>query len=202
MNIKHLPFCLSSGLVLGSCLLVIAIAPKAQAQAAIQSDITGNIITNLSDITGPIVTTSDIAGGAFAPGAGRRTYLAFRNSSVEVAVNQAALSLNSQLGQPLASLLTATGNVDVSASQLETGLINATGGPSATTARSLSSSLRGLTAGGRVNPAKLAAAVAAYNALIDSSDGLFLRNPPEELLSIQSLLGALVNAGLGAGGGQ
>jgi len=205
MNIKRLH--LGLGLALGSSLLLSGTLP-AQAQ-----------VGNQSDVTGAAITTSDIAGGAFAPSGGGGTVTAFTSPSIAAAVNQAAASLNAQVSQgtlpvaatiglttsipatvlqALQSVLTGTGDVAVTLSSIESALANAPGAPSTTLVRNLLSSLQGLTAGGTVSPAQLVATVEAYNALIDASSGEFLGNPPPELLAIQSALSTLVNASLAA----
>jgi len=58
----------------------------------------------------------------------------------------------------------------------------------------LAKSLLGLLRGDKVNPKKLLAAVAAYNALIKASSDDFLLNPPAELTAIRAVLAELVNA--------
>lgn len=221
------------GLALGSSLLLSGTLP-AGAQTGNQSDVTGAIITtgdiaggafapqvgNQSDVTGAITTTGDIAGDAFAPrfGGGGGAVARFTNPDIAAAVNQAAVSLNAQVAegtlavaatsapttsisaavqQILQSLLTGTDD-DASSSQIESALANAPGAPDTTLVQNLVSSLQGLTAGGTVSPTGLAAAIEAYNALIDASGGEFLGNPQPELLAIQSALSTLVNAALAA----
>lgn len=205
MNIKRLH--LGLGLALGSSLLLSGTLP-AQAQ-----------VGNQSDVTGAMITTSDIAGGAFAPSVGGGTVTAFTSPGIAAAVNQAAASLNAQVSQgtlpvaatsgpttsipatvlqALQSVLTGAGDVAVALSSIESALANAPGAPSTTLVRNLLSSLQGLTAGGTVSPAQLVATVEAYNALIDASSGEFLGNPQPELLAIQSALSTLVNASLAA----
>jgi hypothetical protein len=202
MKIKreHLPL----GFALG-CSLVLGGTLPAGAQTG-----------NQSDITGVITTTSDIAGGAFAPGG---TITTFTNPDIQAAVDEAAALISTQLAggalpvaatntpitsisatvqQSLQSLLTETGNVAAVSSQIESALINAPGATNTTEnttlVRNLITSLQGLTAGGSVSPPELVAAAEAYNAVIDASNGAFLTNPPPELLAIQSALSRLVNA--------
>ncbi len=206
MKIKreHLPL----GFALG-CSLVLGGTLPAGAQTG-----------NQSDITGVITTTSDIAGGAFAPGG---TITTFTNPDIQAAVDEAAALISTQLAggalpvaatntpitsisatvqQSLQSLLTETGNVAAVSSQIESALINAPGATNTTEnttlVRNLITSLQGLTAGGSVSPPELVAAAEAYNAVIDASSGDFLTNPPPELLAIQSALSRLVNAALEA----
>ncbi|MBD1941525.1 hypothetical protein H6F50_04010, partial [Coleofasciculus sp. FACHB-712] len=124
MNIKRLSLNLGLGLALGSSLLF---SETAFAQTS------GN-----SDVTGPIMTTSDVVNGAFIPDRGGRGRLAFRTAAIASAVNQAAASVNSQTANnSLGNVLTGTGNVAASASQLESGLVNATEGINPTLARNV-----------------------------------------------------------------
>lgn len=172
-------------------------------------------VGNQSDVTGAIITTSDIAGGTFTPSSrGRGTKAVFARSSVQVAVNRAAANAIAQLKgnsitsltgapitpstqQTLLSVLTSgSGQGNVGISQIANALNSAQGGFTGNQVRQLAASLGGLLANGRVNPAKLAAAVNAYNAVINASSAQFLNNPPPELRAIQSVLSQLVNTAL------
>jgi hypothetical protein len=200
MNVKHLPLHWGLGFALALSSLVSG-TPQAQAQSG-----------NFSDITGNIITTSDIAGG-FSPGGDRKVILVFRTGEIRDSVYNAANAVNQLLaagnlpvvatGAPTAIPVTVqrnlrivlTGTGDNSAGvtpQLESALVNAGSNP--TIARNLASNLQNLTAGERVNAARFAAVVQAYNALINSSNAEFLRNPPEEFRAIQSVLSILLNA--------
>ena len=199
MNIRHLPLRLTLGFALAISSIVSDI-PKAQAQS-----------NNQSDITGTIITTSDVVGG-FAPGGGRRVVAAFRTPEIKNAVDAAANSVNGQLAQgnlpvvatvsssaipaavqqSLQCVLTRIGDVEDCVTQIETALVNA--GASPIISRNLLSSLLGLTAAGQVDPAKFRAVVQAYNALINTSSADFLGTPPEELRAIQAVLAVLLNA--------
>lgn len=202
MNIRHLPLQFGLSLVLGMVGVVSGTVP-AQAQSG-----------NFSDITGTIITTSDVVGG-FGAGGGAETVIAFSTDEIEDAVNGAASSVNELLAtnrlpvvdtggtptpipaavqQNLAVVLTSTGNVDAAVVQIETGLVNAGANP--TLARNLAFSLRGLTSRGAVEPAQFQAVIEAYNALINASSFEFLEEPPEELRAIQSVLSILLNAAL------
>ena len=64
----------------------------------------------------------------------------------------------------------------------------------------LAQSLLGLLQGNKVDPKRLLAAVAAYNALIKASSAEFLQNPPPELITIRAVLSELVNAAQSAQG--
>lgn len=182
---------------------LLAAMPPVQAQSG-----------NFSDVTGSIITTSDIAGG-FSPGGDRIVRLAFRTNAIASAVNNAAVAVNQQLaarnlpiaanGLPTAIPATvqqtvecaSTGNGDVAAcvGQIEQGLIN--GGANPVLARNLALSLDRLTVRGEVEPGRLVALVRAYNALINNSNAQFLSSPPEELRAVQSVLSILLNAAYG-----
>lgn len=169
---------------------------------------------NGSDITGAIVTGSDITGGGFAPFGGSGG-LFFSSKEVGDAVNIAATSINTELAsqtfqvaatnnitiprsiqikQTLVSLLTNAENADASAIQLQNSLENIAGAPDPTAIRNLVSSLKGLTASDKVNPAQFVAVINAYNAIIDRSNDQFLNNMPEELRTVQSVLSSLLTA--------
>lgn len=183
---------------------LMALGPKAEAQSG-----------NFSDVTGNIITTSDIAGG-FSPGGDRIVKLAFRTNAIAGAVNNAAVAVNQQLAArnlPVAAngALTAipaevqqtvecasTGRaeeVTACVGQIERGLVN--GGANPLLARNLALSLERLTIRGQVEPGRLVALVRAYNALINNSNAQFLSSPPEELRAIQSVLSILLNAAYG-----
>lgn len=190
------------GLVVAFCGLMAGISP-AQAQSG-----------NFSDVTGSIITTSDIVGG-FSPGGDRIVRLAFRTNAIASAVNNAAVAVNQQLaarnlpiaanGLPTAIPATvqqtvecaSTGSGDVAAcvGQIEQGLIN--GGANPVLARNLALSLDRLTVRGEVEPGRLVALVRAYNVLINNSNAQFLSSPPEELRAVQSVLSILLNAAYG-----
>lgn len=206
---KKIPLCL--GFALGSVLLSGTL--PAQAQSG-----------NQSDISGASVTSSSITSGAFTPqyssngsgGSGSFTEIKFADPSAVANVNKAAGAVSSQLGlgkvpviatnispntvisaavqQLLESVLTKTGNVNANSKQIVNALTNTPGSTSTTLAQKLVSKLKGLTAGGKVSPTQLVAAVKAYNAVIDTTSNGVLSAPPQELLAIQSVLATLVNA--------
>jgi hypothetical protein len=70
----------------------------------------------------------------------------------------------------------------------------AKGGSEETIVLQLAKSLLGLFRGYKVDPKRLLAAVAAYNALIKASRAEFLKTPPPELLAIREILSQLVEA--------
>ena len=200
MKIK---FPLQFGLGLAIAICGASGIPQAQAQSG-----------NFSDVTGNIITTSDVVGG-FSPGGDRITRLAFRTSAIANAVNNAASRVNQQLAtrnlpivangaltaipasvqESVACASTGSGNAGACVSQIEQGLVN--GGANPLLARNLALSLDRLTANGQVEPARLVGLVRAYNALINNSSAQFLSNPPEQLRAVQSVLSILLNAAYG-----
>jgi hypothetical protein len=186
-----------------ACLGLMAVGNQAQAQSG-----------NFSDVTGNIITTSDIAGG-FSPSGDRVVKLSFRTNAIASAVNNAAVAVNQQLASrnlPIASngaptaipaevqqvvecASTGSGDVAACVSQIERGLVN--GGANPVLARNLALSLERLTVRGEVEPGRLVALVRAYNALINNSNAQFLSSPPEELRAVQSVLSILLNAAYG-----
>ncbi len=201
MNIKNLPLHFGLGLALAIS-GVVSGTPQAQAQTG-----------NQSDVTGTIVTTSDMVGG-FSPGGDRRLNQAFRTTAIQNAVNTAAASANQLLAQgnlPIVAIgprtaisevaqknlecaCTRSGNSKSCVSEIERDLVNAGANP--TLARNLALSFEGLTAGGKVEAPRLVAAVRAYNALVSNSSAEFLSNPPESFRAMQSVLGILLNSAL------
>jgi hypothetical protein len=91
MNNKQFWLCLSLGLGFGTAFMFVA-APQA-------------IAGNFSDVGGSILTTSDLAGGAFAP-SGNRSRTRFNSSKIQAAVNQTAQDLNSRLGSDSLPVIT------------------------------------------------------------------------------------------------
>ncbi|MFB8789876.1 MAG: hypothetical protein U7123_13735 [Potamolinea sp.] len=201
MNIKNLPLHLGLGFALAISGIVSG-TPQAQAQTG-----------NQSDITGTIVTTSDMVGG-FSPGGDRRLNQAFRTTAIQNAVNTAAASANQLLAQknlPIVAIgprtaiseiaqqnlecaCTRSGNFRNCVTEIERDLVNSGANP--TLARNLALSFEGLTAGGKVEAGRLVVAVRAYNALVSNSSAEFLSNPPESFRAMQSVLGILLNSAL------
>lgn len=199
MNVKHLPLHVGLGLALAVA-GVVAQTPLARAQTG-----------NQSDITGPMVTTSDIVGG-FNPGGDRRRDIAFPTSAIQNAANGAAVSINQQLEQRnlpvvvtdtrtaisaivqqnLAVILTNTGNVDASVTLIINNLVSA--GADRTLAQNLVSSLVGLTGRGRVSARQFLVVTRAYNAFIQNSPIELFSNNPDSLRAIRAILSILLNA--------
>lgn len=203
MNVRRLSLQLGLGFAL-AILGVVSQTPQAQAQRG-----------NLSDVTGAIITTSDIVGG-FSPSGGGELIISFRTEEIENSVNSAAGTVNDQLQarnlpiiaigpqtaipaavqQTLEAVMAGSGDVDAGVTQIANSLASAGADP--TLAQNLASSLAGLTDGGSVDPAQFRSVVQAYNALIANSNADFLRNPPEFLRGIQSVLSILLNAAFAA----
>ncbi|MBO3463500.1 hypothetical protein G7B40_009990 [Aetokthonos hydrillicola Thurmond2011] len=210
INIKHFPFRLSVSLTFVAVMLFHACLP-AQAQTG-----------NQSDVTGSIVTTSDVSGGRFSPskteGGGGR--VEFENNTIETSVNQSAgivlnqlainnlslptgQSISPQIQQAVLSLLTTVPSSNGNQSQIVNELSAGGNASTRVEVRQLVNSLKGLiktiSRNGnnsqiKVNPSKLLGAVNAYNKLINNSSAEFLNNPPPALLAIQSVLSQLLNS--------
>ncbi|OKH22639.1 hypothetical protein [Chroogloeocystis siderophila] len=185
---------LSIGLTLGTSLLVFAIPAPAQ---------TGNA----SDVTGAIITTGDIAGGAFAPSL-TRSGTRISKAALLLALRQAISIISAQLAQgtlPVAVPGVAIASIPNTVQQTLLAVLTGTGDPTAlesaiaslvddpALAAELVAALQGLFDNTTASPANLLAAVQAYNAVIDAS-GSALSNPSPELVAVQSVLTALVSA--------
>lgn len=201
MNIKHLPLHLTLGFALGIS-GVVSQTPLAQAQSG-----------NQSDITGAIITTSDIAGGFNFSGGDRQRIIAFASTGIQTAVNSAAVSINQSLQQRslavvatdasqtaisvtvqqnLLVILTNTGNVNTTVTQYVNGLVSA--GANRTISQNLVISLVGLTAKSKVEAAQCQRVIRAYNVFIENSSIEVFTNNPDELRAIRSVLAQLLNA--------
>jgi hypothetical protein len=164
---------------------------------------------NQSDITGPILSTSDFAGQTL-PITTTVTVTGFQGGEpAQISVNQAAASVNTQLadnnltsptGTPipaavqelLLSILTGDAQAGNNINAVTAALYSAPGAPPLNVIQDLLASLEKLTKDKKVVPAKLLAAVQAYNAMILASNEEFLGNPPAELRAIQASLAKLV----------
>lgn len=168
---------------------------------------------NQSDITGPILSTSDFAGQTISlPITTTVTGLGFQGGEpAQISVNQTAASVNTQLAnngltsptgtpisptvqQPILSILTADAQAGNNITAVTAALTTVPGAPPLSFIQNLLDSLNGLTSGGAVNPANLLAAVQTYNEMILASNEAFLASPPAELRAIQASLAALVEA--------
>ncbi|MFN9736909.1 MAG: hypothetical protein ACK544_24245 [Microcystis sp.] len=164
---------------------------------------------NQSDITGPILSTSDFAGQTIPTTT--VTGLGFQGGEpAQISVNQTAASVNALLasnnltsptGTPipaavqelLLSILTGDAQAGNNINAVIAALSTVPGAP-LDIIEDLLNRLEGLTSDNTVNPVKLLAAVQAYNAMILASNEEFLRNPPAELRAIQASLAKLVEA--------
>jgi hypothetical protein len=163
---------------------------------------------NQSDITGPVLSTSDFAGQTIPTTT--VTVTGFQGGEpAQISVNQAAASVNTQLadnnltsptGTPippaiqelLLGILTGDAQAGNNINAVTAALYSAPGAPPLNVIQDLLASLEKLTRDEKVVPAKLLAAVRAYNAMILASNEEFLRNPPAELRAIQAFLAKLV----------
>jgi hypothetical protein len=92
----------------------------------------------------------------------------------------------------LLSILTGDAQAGNNINAVTAALYSAPGAPPLNVIQDLLASLEKLTRDEKVVPAKLLAAVRAYNAMILASNEEFLRNPPAELRAIQAFLAKLV----------
>jgi hypothetical protein len=202
VTIKYFSAHLNAGLALGAFLIFLQTASPAPAQNG-----------NQSDITGPIPTTSDLAGGAFTTttGTGGTETVFTGGATAQTSVNQAATTVSSQLsagtlsavsgGSISAPAQTAVYNImaantctGASVSAVTNALTSGPGAPPEPAVQNLAKTLVCLLKGGKVTPAKLLSAIRAYNATIDASNAVFLSSPPAELLAIQAALSKLIAA--------
>ncbi|MCA2620161.1 MULTISPECIES: hypothetical protein [unclassified Microcystis] len=165
---------------------------------------------NQSDITGPILSTSDFAGQTIPTTT--VTGLGFQGGEpAQISVNQAAASVNTLLadnnltsptGTPIPpavqesilSILTGDAQAGNNINAVIAALYAVPGAPPLNVIEDLLALLERLTKDKKVVPAKLLAAVQAYNVMILASNEEFLRNPPAELRAIQASLAKLVEA--------
>jgi hypothetical protein len=94
--------------------------------------------------------------------------------------------------QSILSILTGDAQAGNNINAVTAALYSAPGAPPLNVIQDLLASLEKLTRDDKVVPAKLLAAVLAYNAMILASNEEFLRNPPAELRAIQASLAKLV----------
>ncbi|MFM8300709.1 MAG: hypothetical protein ACKN9A_20615, partial [Microcystis aeruginosa] len=145
---------------------------------------------NQSDITGPILSTSDFAGQTL-PITTTVTVTGFQGGEpAQISVNQAAVSVNTQLAdnnltsptgtpipapiqQTLLSIVTGDAQAGNNINAFIAALSTVPGAP-IDLIQDLLDSLNGLTSDNTVNPVNLLAAVQAYNAMILASNEAFL----------------------------
>jgi hypothetical protein len=182
------------------CCALLCTVSKARAQR--------NPNVQASDISGPPVTSGEIAGGIFAPSPGPVATLA--NATVQAAVVGAMTSVSAMLS---AGTMTTLGGVAISpavqaqllavltSNSPTTGpaakladAINSAGAGAPAAVQALVTSLSGL----GMNPAQLPTAVGEFNNLVQVASPAFLANPPQEFLAIQAVLNALVTAAAAA----
>ncbi|MCG8367187.1 MAG: hypothetical protein MJA27_28100 [Pseudanabaenales cyanobacterium] len=178
------------GLGLGAALLLLGSAWPVWAQSG-----------NLSDVTGAIVTTGDIAGGSFQPG-GRGgaapVSRLYANPNAQGAVNTALANATPQLQEILG--VTATDIAGPSADQTQTlinTLSNTAKGVSVSQAEQLVAALVQIWQSQSVSPTQLLNAVTAFNDIVNTADNDYILNPPTSLQQIRAVLNPLVLAALG-----
>lgn len=164
---------------------------------------------NQSDATGPIPSTSDAAGNLTQPLSGSQTV--FQGANTQVNVNQAAATVTTQLStntlttstgsaipapaqQNVLNVLTDGTTQAASVEAVSTALSTAPGAPPPAVVQNLLANLQGLLKDRKVTPAKLLAAIRAYNAMILASNEEFLKQPPAELIAIRAALDQMIAA--------
>ena len=183
--------------LVAAVLLTNALVSPVMAQTGNQSDITGPILST-SDFAGQTIPTTTVTGLGFQGG-----------EPAQISVNQTAASVNALLasnnltsptGTPipaavqelLLSILTGDAQAGNNINAVIAALYSAPGTAPLNVIEDLLASLERLLKDKKVVPAKLLAAVRAYNAMILASNEEFLRNPPAELRAIQAFLAKLV----------
>ncbi|MFM6057947.1 MAG: hypothetical protein ACKPBT_07080, partial [Microcystis aeruginosa] len=185
--------------LMAAVLLTNALVSPVMAQTGNQSDITGPILST-SDFAGQTIPTTTVTGLGFQGG-----------EPAQIAVNQAAASVNALLvsnnltpptgtpipaavQQSLLSILTGDAQAGNNINAVTAALTTAPGAPPLAVVQDLVNSLNGLTSDNTVNPVNLLAAVQAYNAMILASNEAFLSNIPAEIRAVGASLTVLVRA--------
>lgn len=179
---------------------------------------------NQSDVTGPTVTTSDVAPNSFTPTSNTST-VNFTSPGVATTVSQNLNQVQAQLTQAtlapssavqaavpapvqnaLANVLSCSSACGAAVQQVAAGLstnaAGSAGAPPAALAVELTQALQGLTDASTIsNPQVLAVqlqrASTAFSALIESAGESYLRNPPPELIATHAVLTAALNGAAG-----
>ncbi|NJL86645.1 MAG: hypothetical protein HC886_12735 [Leptolyngbyaceae cyanobacterium SM1_1_3] len=195
MNLLNFRLVLLAGLVL----IGLSKAVPAQAQTG-----------NASDVTGNIITTGDIAGGAFQPQPStpvRGTPVA---AAINAALDRAVAQLSAGTLAPPTTGLTA-GVTQITYRNAQASLysqlvspgggaatllnsLTAQGAPAAQTQQLIAQLVSLLSS--EPSAATLGAAVEAYNSVVRSANANFLTNIPAEFQAIQALLETANNAAL------
>lgn len=177
------------GLGLGTLLLLLCSVSPAPAQSG-----------NQSDVTGPIVTSSDIAGGAFSAQEDDQeiTGFAYADPAAQVAVNTILSNVAPQL-QTILGVDLVTDIDGPSADQQQTlinTLANEARGVSVSQAERLVGVLVRIWQSQAVSPAELLEAVTAFNDIVGTADDDYILNPPTLFQQIREVLNPLVLAAL------
>jgi len=150
-------------------------------------------------VTGPVITTSDVAGGAFSPDAD----VAVASPAVRVAVLRAASRISLRLSAGTAT--DPTGRPLPAAAQPE--ILRALQGDSIALERVVgaihvpgASALRASLDLLLVDPqpGQVVRAVAEFNRVVDAASAEILADPPEEFRVVHALLHALASAAIAA----
>ncbi len=153
MHNKQILLSLSLGLSFGTSVFMFMLAPKA-------------IAGNFSDVSGSILTTSDLVGGAFAPGSNNRR-ISFQSDGIRAAVNQTAQEINSRLGSqslPVTTPGVPAGNISPTAQNALAQLINQQNGNALNRNTTGQSETSLNNAGGASRPAEVPVNAADINA--------------------------------------
>ena len=167
--------------------LMLCIAPKLMAQS-----------NNQSDVTGPTVTTSDIAANAFTPAPSAAT-VTFTSPAAATTVSQNLVAVQANLPQSaLTNLLNCSGGGGAAAQQMERGLTAPVGAPPVARAAALTQAMRGLSSAATTGNAQrmaqqLQRAATAFRELINSAGEQYLMNPPPELTAAHAVLSAAIS---------
>lgn len=166
---------------------------------------------NQSDVTGPTVTTSDIAANAFTPPSSAAT-VTFVSPTVAASVATTITTMQASLARAsfssatiptqtqtaLATLLSCSGGCGAAAQQITTGLMStASGAPPMERAVALTEAMRGLgSAASTGNHQRVAQqlqrAATAFRELISGAGEQYLLNPPAELIATHAVLSAAI----------
>ncbi|MDB4905858.1 MAG: hypothetical protein JWO05_642 [Gemmatimonadetes bacterium] len=171
---------------------------------------------NGSDITGPSVTQSTIAGGIFAPSAGNvgttavpvtpavSNAIVSTSNSIVATVSGGGTITNPVTGAaiPAAAATVAVSMMSSASPEIKAQVNNAlsTSGASATVINTLMSTLPNLLS--NPTPGQVAEALSAFNAVVNTANAGFLANPPPEFSAIFSVLSQIAASGNAAAKGR
>jgi hypothetical protein len=151
--------------------------------------------TSQPGVTGPLITASDVSGGAFSPGNERDTITpAVERAAWRIRTRLAAGALTDAAGRPVpvAPQITVLQAFQGDAVALAA-VVDALGVPEA---HGLRVSLDGLLNG--LSLSQLARAAADFNRVVEAADTGILANPPAEFLVVHAVLHSLASAAIAA----